>query len=188
MTEKLNADADKMTENTFTEAMKDAPAFGEHIKQKEKSWLDYYREDPKNFDKLEDALATEIFKGIDNDDYTALHSDKVLYHGEMVDNLGYTLDQFTIAKDGKKDVECVNFCLVLSEKDDRGGYWKRNSDFGVIIPLKDFQHPIVNDDGTDARTEKALSSVAMAVANIGVNSFEGFKKAVENGRLGKIEK
>lgn len=186
MTEKLNTPAGETPANAFAEAMKDAPAFGEHAK-KEKNWNDYYRENKEGFFKLENAFMTEIYKNIDNDDYQALNSDKISHHGQDATNLGDALEQITIEKDGK-DIECVNICWALLEYNDKDQTWKQHSNFGVYVPLKDFAHPVVSKRGADAKTEKALDAVAAAVANMGVNSMDGFQKAVASGRLGSLEK
>lgn len=186
MSEKLNP-AGGSHENAFMEAMKDAPAFSEHAEKKDKNWDDYYREDREGFFKLADAFTTEIYKNIDNEDYLTLNGATISHYGQDATNLGDALERIIIKKDGK-DVECVNLCWALFEHNDEGQTWKRYSNFGVYVPLKDFSHPVVSKRGADAKTEKALDAVASAVANMGVNSMDGFQKAVASGRLGSLEK
>lgn len=184
MTEKLSSNSNREANGAFAEAMKDAPEFGGGQLQKNgKTWNEYNQEDCK----LGDALLTEIYKNIDNEDYKALNGEKIMHYGKEAENMGVSLEP-SLLTDGDKEIRCVNICQALIEHDEQGGSWKQYSDFGVNVPLEDFVHPVVSDRGADEKTTKALNSVAAAIANMGINNLDGFKKAVDNGRLGKIER
>ena len=141
MTEKLNADAGKMTENTFTDAMKDVPAFKDHAKNLTEETHDGMTSNLDNLDKLKDDLGIEYLS-------LSIINPNTSYTIQYDDSIEPTLREHGmptrphISTDGR--VENAKF---------RGGIYDEESD--TVENYIDFE---VKDATWVLKTEVALST------------------------------